>query len=93
MPNHADTPIRLVDLPARLPRRADGARVDFSTVWGWVTTGPETDRLATILIGDIPHTTDAAVAEFLARHQSAADQVDAMEAELAADQTAKGATI
>lgn len=64
--DNADTPIRLVDLPGRLPPRPDRAKVDFSTVWGWVTEGPESDRLATFLIDDIPYTTPAAVDEFLA---------------------------
>jgi len=63
----ASTPIRLVDLPARLPRRGDGARVDFSTVWEWATSGPDAHRLATTIAGGQRYTTLAAVGEFLDR--------------------------
>lgn len=66
-PARTGRPIRLVDLPVHLPRRPDGARVDFSTVWEWAATGPESDRLATTVVRGWRYTTLAAVAEFLAR--------------------------
>lgn len=61
--------IALVDLPPLLPRRPDGARVDFSTVWEWATTGPLSDRLPTTIYGTVRYTTLAAALEFLYRRQ------------------------
>ena len=60
-------PILLSDLPHILPRRDDGAKVDFSTIWAWATAGPPDRRLETTIIAGTRYTTIAAARAFLAR--------------------------
>jgi len=47
-----ETPIRLVDLPRLLPRRPDGAMIDFSTVWSWATAGRPRPLATAIVDGE-----------------------------------------
>ena len=64
-PDHPDTPILLAKIPNRL-RRADGARVDFSTIWEWATTGPVENRLPTSNRHGLLYTTINAARAYMA---------------------------